>query len=72
MPKVSSHDDNSRPQTTEAANSVGNDKVAGDAFLNSASQVAESSEQGIPRADGGLAAWRFLFAAFMMEAIQWG
>ena len=30
------------------------------------------AEQRLPRADGGVAAWRILLAAFMFEAVLWG
>ncbi|KAG7007423.1 hypothetical protein G7Y79_00010g029240 [Physcia stellaris] len=70
--RVSRHGDKRRPQTIRATESVENSEFAGEARVNSTFQVAESSEQAIPRADGGLVAWKFLFAAFMMEAIQWG
>lgn len=72
MVRVSRDGDKSRPQTIRATESVENSELAGETCANSTFQVAESSEQAIPRADGGLVAWRFLFAAFMMEAIQWG
>ena len=32
----------------------------------------EAVDHHLPQADGGPAAWRFLFAAFMVEAFQWG
>lgn len=32
----------------------------------------EAVDHHLPPADGGPAAWRFLFAAFMVEAFQWG
>ena len=32
----------------------------------------ESPEQQLCPVDGGVAAWRFLFGAFMIEALQWG
>ena len=32
----------------------------------------EAVAHHLPQADGGPAAWRFLFAAFMVEAFQWG
>ena len=70
--RVSRHGDKRSPQTIRATESVENSEFAGEARVNSTFQVAESSEQAIPRADGGLVAWKFLFAAFMMEAIQWG
>ena len=37
-----------------------------------AHQDTELGDQLLPPADGGLVAWRFLFAAFTMEAFQWG
>jgi len=33
---------------------------------------AEAIDQALPRVDGGPAAWKFLFGAFMIEAFQWG
>ncbi len=33
---------------------------------------SQVSEQQLCPADGGAAAWRFLFGAFMVEALQWG
>ena len=32
----------------------------------------EAVDGYLPQADGGPAAWSFLFAAFMVEAFQWG
>ena len=32
----------------------------------------EAVDYHLPQADGGPAAWRFLFAAFMVEAFLWG
>jgi len=34
--------------------------------------ACQGSEQQLHPADGGAAAWRFLFGAFMVEALQWG
>ena len=50
------------------------DKATGQRHGHSvlSNEESASNDQGLPRADGGLAAWRFLFAAFMMEAFQWG
>ena len=31
-----------------------------------------SSDDKIPPMDGGVAAWKFLAGAFVMEALQWG
>jgi len=32
----------------------------------------DDHERGIPRADGGIHAWLFLAACFMVEALVWG
>ena len=32
----------------------------------------EAADQELPQTDGGLAAWKFLFGGFMIEAFQWG
>lgn len=33
---------------------------------------SQPTEQQLHPADGGTAAWKFLFGAFMVEALQWG
>ena len=39
---------------------------------DSAPESPVPTDQDLPPADGGQKAWRFLFAAFMIEAFQWG
>ncbi|KAL9576540.1 MAG: hypothetical protein Q9212_007013 [Teloschistes hypoglaucus] len=34
--------------------------------------AVDPEDQNLPPMDGGPAAWRFIFGAFMMEAFQWG
>jgi hypothetical protein len=44
------------------------DQATNDASTTEASTTATS----LPAADGGLAAWRLLIAAFVFEALLWG
>ena len=34
--------------------------------------IEDPMEQQLRPVDGGAAAWRFVFGAFMVEALQWG
>ncbi|KAL9586847.1 MAG: hypothetical protein Q9203_003724 [Teloschistes exilis] len=40
--------------------------------IDSAMAAFDGGDQNLPPIDGGPAAWRFIFGAFMMEAFQWG
>ena len=59
----------SSPKAANFANAKASD---GDPVNDRVHQDTESVDQLLPPADGGLVAWRFLFAAFTMEAFQWG
>lgn len=70
-------DEELTPSYSESADAV-QEKVPdtkgfdGEPTNNRAHQDTEFDHQLLPPADGGLVAWRFLFAAFTMEAFLWG
>lgn len=66
------HRDGSRQHSPRATENVEEKVPVGGNIDNTTLNVTGSSNEQLPRVDGGLRAWRFLFAAFMMEAFQWG
>ncbi|KAL8627062.1 hypothetical protein Q9189_007230 [Teloschistes chrysophthalmus] len=54
--------------TGHMVDSDGAEKLVSDSEM----AVVDPEDQNLPPIDGGPAAWRFIFGAFMMEAFQWG
>jgi hypothetical protein len=61
-----------QPLTNLASPSFLGEHTASTQLENNAERQNEIEAQNIEAADGGRSAWRYLFAAFISEALLWG
>ena len=71
-PAASSHENNTADSQSHRATDRADRASTRGIPCDSMPENIEAVDHHLPQADGGPAAWSFLFAAFMVEAFQWG